>query len=54
MCGPGVSSVFGPCLADQAADGDDGVAEGEERVDDILAPLVASLQAGCNDRWTVR
>jgi hypothetical protein len=44
MCGPGVPSVGGPCLADQAADGDDRVGEVEERVNDVLAAFVASLQ----------
>ena len=44
MRGPGVPSVEGPCLADQAADGDDRVGEVEERVDDLLAALVAALQ----------
>ena len=34
----------GPCLADQATDGDDGVGEVEERVDDVLAAFVAALQ----------
>ncbi len=29
---------------DEAADGDDGVGEVEERVDDVLAALVAALQ----------
>jgi hypothetical protein len=44
MCGPGVPAVGGPCLPDQATDGDDRVGEAEERVDDLLAPLVAALQ----------
>src|SRR5438105_9926705 len=46
MCGPGVPSVRGPCLADQATDGDDGIGEVAEGVDDFLAPLVAALQPG--------
>src|ERR1700751_4572442 len=44
MCRPGVPAACGPCLADQAADGDDRVGEVEVRVDDLLAPLVAALQ----------
>jgi hypothetical protein len=43
--GAGVPSVKGPCLADEAADGDDGVGEVEERVDDGFAALVAALEA---------
>src|SRR2546430_1295578 len=37
--------VGDPCLPDEATDGDDGVGEVEERVDDFLAPLVAALEA---------
>ena len=37
-------SVKGPCLADEAADGDDGVGEVEEGVDGVLIGLVAALQ----------
>jgi hypothetical protein len=37
MYGAGVPRVGGPCLADQAADGDDGVGQVEERVGDVLA-----------------
>jgi hypothetical protein len=43
--GAGVPSVLGPCLADEPTDGDDGVGEVEERVDDRFAALVAALEA---------
>src|ERR1700745_1862287 len=40
-----VPPVEGPCLADEATDGDDGVGEVEEGVDDILVAFVAALEA---------
>lgn len=40
----GVPPAGGPCLADQAADRDDGIGKVEERVDDLLALFVAALQ----------
>jgi hypothetical protein len=38
----------GSCLAYEATDGDDGVGEFEEGVDDFLAALVAVLEPGLN------
>src|SRR5689334_25256297 len=34
----------GPCRADEPADGDDGVGEVEERLDDVLVAFVAALE----------
>src|ERR1017187_6532348 len=45
MYGPGVPSLGGPGLADEATDGNDRVGEVEEGVDDVLVPFVAALQA---------
>src|ERR1700749_3504753 len=39
-----VPPVEGPCLADEPADGDDGVGEVEERLDDVLVAFVAALE----------
>src|ERR1700745_3605396 len=40
-----VPPVEGPCLADEATVGDDGVGEVEEGVDDVLVAFIAALEA---------
>src|ERR1700749_4381218 len=39
-----VPPVEGPCLADEATDGDDGVGEVEEGGDEVLVAFIAGLE----------